>query len=272
MCGDDGMVAISDEHQIAIDESQGVVARSRGVVQALECISFGFADPVVVGFVEVHLEGRIVDVMLVGRIARPISAGRINLADQELIGGKLRTNDIDNLTSAVSAAANLLAAIRWSYDSRTEPGGRGSSAVREFAGSDRGNLKRRAARQIYGVRVAAENVLPSSNVSWPFAPVDRRFSSEEDQSGFLVSSAALPILSSNQPAHGEADRLPVCPLPCDRDEDTGFVLWDGIRVNQYLLRVTSFCHVNLPGKSVPIASKSVTFDQPVIRVVSRHQK
>jgi hypothetical protein len=69
MCGDDWMVAISDEHQIAIDESQGVVARSRGVVQALECISFGFADPVVVGFVEVHLEGRIVDVMLVGRIA-----------------------------------------------------------------------------------------------------------------------------------------------------------------------------------------------------------
>src|SRR5580658_8969082 len=69
MSCNNGMVAILDQYYIAIDESQGVVARSRGVVQSLECISLRFADPVVVRFVEVHFKRGVVSVMFVRGIA-----------------------------------------------------------------------------------------------------------------------------------------------------------------------------------------------------------
>ena len=126
------MVAIFNQYQIAVDESQGIVAGSRGVVQPLERISLGFVDPVVINFVEVHFKRGVVHIMLVRRIARPISARRIDLAEQEFIGRKFRANNVDDLPSAITPATNFFAAIRW----RDNPGcKRREEGVRQSANS-----------------------------------------------------------------------------------------------------------------------------------------
>ena len=79
---DDGMVAILNEHQISIYHSQSIVAGATCVIQALKCVTLGLACSVVIGFVEIRFTWGIVNVVLVGRITRPISTWRVNLADQ----------------------------------------------------------------------------------------------------------------------------------------------------------------------------------------------
>ena len=58
-------------------------------VQMLQGKAF-VLNPVIVDFVEVDFSGRIVYVVLVRRIARPVSARRIDLDDHELVGREMR--------------------------------------------------------------------------------------------------------------------------------------------------------------------------------------
>ena len=57
MGGDEGMVPVADEQQVAVPHHEGLIEAAVAPVQALKGVPFGPADPEVVRFVEVGLDG-----------------------------------------------------------------------------------------------------------------------------------------------------------------------------------------------------------------------
>jgi hypothetical protein len=66
---DHRVVAFRDQHHVAIAYRQRFVDLLVCRVDLLDRVAFGAVEPVVVELFEVHLAGRIMDVVLVGRVA-----------------------------------------------------------------------------------------------------------------------------------------------------------------------------------------------------------
>ena len=86
--GDDRVVALRDQDQFAVAHREGLVDAAVGGVDLLDRVAFGTVDPVVVDLFEVDLAGRIVDIVLVRRIAGPVAAGRVDLQISRRCAGK----------------------------------------------------------------------------------------------------------------------------------------------------------------------------------------
>ena len=71
---DDRMVTPRHEDDVAILDGHGFVKVARVAVDALENKALRRIDAMIVGFLELTLDGDIVDVMIVRRIARGVSA------------------------------------------------------------------------------------------------------------------------------------------------------------------------------------------------------
>src|SRR4029077_11064876 len=81
-------------------------------IHALDRIAFGPIDPVVVELFQVHFPGRVVYIVLVRRIAGPVTAGGINLHNQEPLSGKLWRDNVIYLAGGIGASPNFNSNIR----------------------------------------------------------------------------------------------------------------------------------------------------------------
>src|ERR1700735_4114643 len=110
-------------------------------IQVLEREASRLADTVIINLVQINFSRRVVQVMLVRRITRPITAGRVNLDDHELISREIRADDVDNLARGIAAAAEAADHLPRSNQLGVESSIRGSTAFRNFAGTFAGELR-----------------------------------------------------------------------------------------------------------------------------------
>jgi hypothetical protein len=104
---DKRMIAVADDHQIAIGDRENAIRPSIGGVEALDAIPGGIGESVVIGLFEIGLNRRIVAIVFMRRIARPVSARCENLADEQPVRGRRGRQDVDDLSGRIAAAAYL---------------------------------------------------------------------------------------------------------------------------------------------------------------------
>src|ERR1017187_863527 len=95
--GGDGVVALWDQDEFAVAHGDGFVDAPVGRVDLLDGVAFGAIDAVIVNLFEVHLTGGIMDVVFVGRVTGPVAAGRVDLADEDAVGGKAGLDHVVDL-------------------------------------------------------------------------------------------------------------------------------------------------------------------------------
>src|SRR5262245_10444265 len=125
------VIAVAHRHHIAVRHPYRLVAPAG--VHALEPVAGALAEAEVVHLVEVHLPRWIVDVVLVRRIARPVAARRVDLAQQQTICRELRPDDVDDRARGIAAAADLEAAVARPDDARRAAPRRGRAAIGDLA-------------------------------------------------------------------------------------------------------------------------------------------
>src|SRR5207247_2105603 len=97
-------------------------------------------------------------IVFVRWITRPVSARRIDLADEEPIGGKCRRHDVDDLPGRVATAPDFEAAIDRANDARGQRLARRRSTIRNLARFDGFDAELRAGRQVDAVRIRVEDI------------------------------------------------------------------------------------------------------------------
>src|SRR5262245_57612200 len=125
------VIAVAHGHDVAVRDLYRFVAPAG--VHALESVAGAVAEAEVVHLVEVYLPRWIVGVVLVRRIARPVAARRVDLAQQQAIRRKLRPDDVDDLARGIAAAADLEAAVAWPDDARRAAPRRRRAAIGDLA-------------------------------------------------------------------------------------------------------------------------------------------
>ena len=118
--------------------------------------------PVVVHLFKLDFARRPVHIVLVRRVTRPVTRGRVDLADQQAIGRKRRRHDVDDLARCVTAAADFESTGLGSDDAWRQAHPGGSAAVGELrqspqrppepwfgaASRSRGDRRRRHSRAV----------------------------------------------------------------------------------------------------------------------------
>src|SRR5580704_2642814 len=104
-----GMVTPRHKDDIAVLDGHGLVKVTRVAVDAVEDKALRRIDAMIVGFLEQAFYGDIVDVVLVGRIARRVSAWSPDLDDQNGLGGLILGQDIADVADIGALAANAAA-------------------------------------------------------------------------------------------------------------------------------------------------------------------
>ena len=173
----------------------------------------GSIEAVVVRFLEVGLDRRVVLVVLVRRIAGPVAGRREHLAHEQAIGGRGRRQDVDDLARGIAAAPHLEAAVRRTDHPRLESRRGRRPAFGNLGETRRANLERRLWRQVEGVGIVREHIAARPEADALRAagrPRDRRKSAEEHETDFVVAGAAGPHIASRDLAHREADAVPAC--------------------------------------------------------------
>jgi len=85
MPGHNRMVSVTNQDRVSISDRQGHVSLPVPRVKAMVGVATRMIHAVVINFIEIHLVGRIVYVVLVRGVARPVSAGGIHLDDHKLV-------------------------------------------------------------------------------------------------------------------------------------------------------------------------------------------
>jgi hypothetical protein len=95
---DDGMVTPRYEDDIAVLHGHGLVNVTRVAVDAVEDEALRRIDAMIIGFLELALQGDIVDVVFVRRIARGVSAWSPDLDDEDGLGGLILGQDVADVS------------------------------------------------------------------------------------------------------------------------------------------------------------------------------
>src|SRR5260370_5569511 len=113
-------------------------------IQPLQGQSFVWmVDAVIVAFVEVHLLRRIMHVVLVRRIAGPVTTWRVHLDHHQFVRGEVGTNDVHDLAGGIPSAAQTGDNIVGSYQFGLQLGFGRYATLRNFT--------RGVCSEIYGV-------------------------------------------------------------------------------------------------------------------------
>src|SRR5262249_15934878 len=81
-------------------------------IQILQSKS-SWLNSVIINFIQIYLVGWIVHVVLMRRIAGPVSTRRIDLEDGELMGWKCWSDYIHDLAGGVSTASKTAGHVSW---------------------------------------------------------------------------------------------------------------------------------------------------------------
>jgi hypothetical protein len=105
--GDDGMKPAVHKDDIAVAGFECAFAGMLARVEVLKSEGVGLAHAVIVNLVQVDFAGRIVHVMLVRRIAGPVSAGRVHLNNDEFVGRERGRDDVHDLAGDVASSTQI---------------------------------------------------------------------------------------------------------------------------------------------------------------------
>src|SRR5450432_477329 len=103
------MVTPRHQDDVAVLDGHGLVEIARVSVDAVKDKTLRRIDAMIVGLLEQTLYGDIIDVMLVGRIARRVPAWSSDLDDQNGLGGLILGQDIAEVADIRAFAANTAA-------------------------------------------------------------------------------------------------------------------------------------------------------------------
>src|SRR5262245_13461002 len=81
-------------------------------IHSLNGITLGTVDPVIIDFFQIHFARGIMHVMLVGRVARPVPAGCIDLAHEQAMRLESGLDNMVDLARCVTASADFYSNIR----------------------------------------------------------------------------------------------------------------------------------------------------------------
>src|ERR671911_2564933 len=101
------VVAERHEHEVAVADGHRDVDLMSRAVEPLNGERLRARGPVVVRLLEDDLAGRVVLVVLVWGIARPVAGRREHLDDEQALRWELRLEDVIDLPGRVAGAANL---------------------------------------------------------------------------------------------------------------------------------------------------------------------
>ena len=161
--GDHGMIALRHEDEIAIAHGERFVDTPVRGIDLLDGKAFRAIDPEIVNLLQVHLVGRILDIVLVRRIARPVAAGCVDFTNQDAVRGKGRLKHVVDLACGIPSAADLHANIAGADEGS-------GMALFGFRVAE-GELARRFSRyresgiygQVKSVREPAEDIAAAAN-------------------------------------------------------------------------------------------------------------
>jgi len=111
--GTERVITVRDDDDVAVANLPDPIAGAVGPVDALDRPGLGPPEPVVIDLLEDRLVGHVVDVVLVGRPARPVAGRRQDLDDLQAIGRKVRGDDVVDLAGRVARPPNLGANVTW---------------------------------------------------------------------------------------------------------------------------------------------------------------
>ena len=98
------MVPTADQNRIPVTCLDGLTRCILVRIEILKSETVRPRDPVIIDLIQVHLVRRVVSVMLVRRVARPVPARRLDLKRDQLVCRKRRRQHINNLSRNVSAS------------------------------------------------------------------------------------------------------------------------------------------------------------------------
>ena len=209
--GHERVIAAAHRDDVAVRDADRCIAPLS--IDAMEAVTVRVAVAEIVDLVEIGLARRIVDVVLVRRIAGPVAARREHLAHQQTVGRKGRRHDVDDLAGGVAAAANLLAAIARLDDARGQaerprPHGDHGAAVGDFRFLRGLEIEADPGRQIHGVWIRREHVGARANPCDPARPPDLERAAQQHEASFLVRRPAAPSPAGRQMADREMNIAP----------------------------------------------------------------
>ena len=159
MRGHHRMVSLWNEHQLPVAHRHRLVDAPVRGVHLLHRESLRPLDPVVVNLFEIHLIRRVVHVVLVRRIARPVACRRKYLHHHQPLRQKSGRQHGVDLPRRVSTAANLDPHVRWRHQPRRVLLFSLAVAKSQIARRIRADCKRGPDRQIKRVRQPVKNRL-----------------------------------------------------------------------------------------------------------------
>src|ERR1700751_3102796 len=204
------MKAGADEDRVAILRANGDVMREIGRVEPLQREAlFGMIDAVIIDFIQVHFGGRIVDVVFVRRKARPVTAGSVDLDDDEFVGWEIWTDDIHDLAGSVSTATEAANDVFRSDQFGLKFGVRRNAALSNFADGFCREGAGVARGEVEAVRQAVENILALADRARTFAPIYGAAAAEKDERGFFTLREGRIRFAGIQAAGGHAHPFPL---------------------------------------------------------------
>jgi len=101
------VIPVGHEDDVAVANLPDPIARAVGPVDPLDCPGLRPAEPVVIDLLEDRLVGHVVDIVLVGRPARPVAGRRQDLDDLQAIGREVRGDDVVDLAGRVAGSPDF---------------------------------------------------------------------------------------------------------------------------------------------------------------------
>src|SRR5260370_30271428 len=123
------------------------------------------------------------------RIARPVSAWRINLYDHQSVGWKCRRYGLANLPRRIATSTQTAGDIGGSNQGGLQPGLRGYSAFCDFTDCLGGERDLMSRREVNRERQAVKHILALSDRLWAISKIGATRASEQHESSFLMFGA-----------------------------------------------------------------------------------
>src|SRR6185312_10483316 len=215
----DGMIAARHEYDIAVFHAYGLIDTPVVRVDALESKALRRVEPMVVDLLELRLGGRSIGVMLVRRIARPVSAGSDHLDDENPLGRLCLRQHVAHQAPVGALTPDLLR-HPIAGDGAGLAQGRGRCAAQSDLGVAAGLYADvRVGRCIYraGRRVLEHGFAASEIPEGDFTHLYVSDARQDDYTHLFPGRCQGHPLARSQPADLEADILPACALRRDRE-------------------------------------------------------
>src|ERR1700722_19910374 len=202
------MIPAAHQNHVAVPSLQRAFGGVGCGVEMLERKSLWLADAVVVNLVEIDFHWRIMHVVFVGRIARPVSSGSVDLDDHQLVGGKSRRHDVHDLARRVSAPTQTADDVGRLDQSWLKLCCGRDSALRNFAGGFGGEGDSVSGGKVKGEREAVKNIFSFSDWLRPSAPVCLANPAQEHESCFFMVGATPPNIAGLKATNKETHPFP----------------------------------------------------------------